>query len=639
VTSKHAGRAMGILALLLFSYVLLRASWISFTHDEAVTYLYGIRPGLEPLLRFDFVDANNHLLNTVSSFFSAQIFGPGELALRLPNVVAYGVYLWASAALARRLEDSVCGFCAFALLNLQPFLLDFFSLSRGYGLALACMMASLWLFLRAESADPGRARIGAGVLAAAAVLANLAFLNFYLALAAVDLLGDAWRRAGRAGERAAGSWGWFRRNSHWLLSSIALAILLAPVVGELQARDAFYLGGTEGFWRDTVGSLVDRSLYGAFTPRGLAPFAMGGVATIVVAAVLLAVGPRPQADRRRPSPELRILVGLSVLAALSTWLQHILLGTRFLEGRTGIFFLPLFTLLWIYGLEALRSALPEAGRAMARVGFVASASALALHSAFAANLSYTHGWRCDADTVAVVEALEEDYGALAGFPMPVRMGSDWRQAPVLNYYRVTRELNWLARAHRHGPNPAYVYELVGTGDREHPCEVHPSSISSRTGRDQSSGRSPNAPVLRGAEPVAHFETTESTLYRRGDLADLVRHHNRGLRFAEAGQADPARQEFARALALHPDHLATLHALARLETRVGFRDRALASWRAARVVDPYYPPAWIEAAELAFAAGDTAEARRLLGKALVPGFRPTPRVRALITALEIQARSE
>jgi len=383
---------------------------------------------------------------------------------------------------------------------------------------------------------------------------------------------------------------------------------------------------------------VDRSLYGTPAPGGFVFLGMGGVATVVVVAAILAVGPRRQAGRRE-NPELVILVGLSVLAALGTWLQHILLGTRFLEGRTGIFFLPLFTLLWIYGLGALGSAFPEAGRGMARIGFIASAGALALHAAFVANLSYTHGWRCDADTLAVVQALEEDYVALGGSPMPVRLGSDWRQAPVLNYYRVTRELDWLARAHRHGANPAYVYELVGTGDRERPCDVHPNSTSLPTDREQSPGRVPKAPVLQGAKPVAHFAIADSTLYRRGDLTDLARHHNRGLGFAKAGRADPARQEFSRALALHPDHLATLHALARLETQVGFRDRALARWRAARVVDPYYPPAWIEAAELAFASGDFAESRRLLEKVLVPGFRPTPRVQALITVLEARARSE
>ena len=42
----------------------------------------------------------------------------------------------------------------FVLLALNPFVLDFFSLARGYGLALACLMSSLYLLARAHEEEP-----------------------------------------------------------------------------------------------------------------------------------------------------------------------------------------------------------------------------------------------------------------------------------------------------------------------------------------------------------------------------------------------------------------------------------------------------------------------------------------------------
>lgn len=77
-----------------------------------------------------------------------KLLGSSELALRLPNLLAHVVYLHASARVALKARGLVLTVGCFLLLNAHPYLLDFFGLARGYGLACGLMMMSLWQVVR-----------------------------------------------------------------------------------------------------------------------------------------------------------------------------------------------------------------------------------------------------------------------------------------------------------------------------------------------------------------------------------------------------------------------------------------------------------------------------------------------------------
>jgi uncharacterized membrane protein len=90
------------------------------------------------------MSANNHLLNTWLMKCSVNLFGESEFALRLPNVLAAGVYFFASGALLEKLFEKRWQIVlAFLVLTLNPFILDFFCVARGYGISLAMMMCGL----------------------------------------------------------------------------------------------------------------------------------------------------------------------------------------------------------------------------------------------------------------------------------------------------------------------------------------------------------------------------------------------------------------------------------------------------------------------------------------------------------------
>jgi len=187
----YAGAAAFIFAFFI-AYEIIRAGRVALTFDEAATYFNYIHRDVLSL--FDFNVANNHFLNTVLTKLSSVILGNGEIALRLPNLIGYILFLAFSFLLLKKFASRWIALLGFLLMNLNPYLLDFFSLSRGYGLSLDLLAVSLYFFVscfsKAVKGDDSSLRDLSISLAAAAgaVLANFTLLIVYLSLAAVAAL-------------------------------------------------------------------------------------------------------------------------------------------------------------------------------------------------------------------------------------------------------------------------------------------------------------------------------------------------------------------------------------------------------------------------------------------------------------------
>ena len=165
---------------------------MALTYDEATTYRDYIAPGPLACLRFDAV--NNHLVNSVLAKLFSLVAGTSEFVLRLPNLLAFAVYLLFSfLILDRFVKRKVVVVSGFILLSTNPYVLDFFSLCRGYGLSLAFLLTSLYFFLSfledTLRPEPGSHRHLRYSLAAAslAVLSNFTLLDVYVGLCAIAL--------------------------------------------------------------------------------------------------------------------------------------------------------------------------------------------------------------------------------------------------------------------------------------------------------------------------------------------------------------------------------------------------------------------------------------------------------------------
>src|SRR5271165_4832761 len=162
-----------------FAVNVYRAAHQSITSDEALTWdLYIANP-----LNWIFVvyDANNHVLHTLLCRLSVALLGLSELTMRLPSLAGGLLYLAFVYKLCRLLFFNFWTFLlAMGALMLNPFLMDYLSAARGYGMALGFFIAALYFAVRffddgPEAADANRVPLAA-VLLGLAISANLVFL-------------------------------------------------------------------------------------------------------------------------------------------------------------------------------------------------------------------------------------------------------------------------------------------------------------------------------------------------------------------------------------------------------------------------------------------------------------------------------
>jgi hypothetical protein len=152
---------------------------------------------------FNFEVATNHFLNTLLTKACDFVAGGSEIVLRLPSVIGYAMFLGFSLLILHRSVRPAIAAPGFVLLNLNPYVLDFFSLSRGYGLSLGFLMGSLFYLFkfldhlqRGEGAPRGVSR---RKRVRWAVMSNFALLNVWLQPAGCVAGGNGARR--RLGDR------------------------------------------------------------------------------------------------------------------------------------------------------------------------------------------------------------------------------------------------------------------------------------------------------------------------------------------------------------------------------------------------------------------------------------------------------
>ncbi len=139
------GAAMLSVSGLFILYEIFRAVRVGFTEDEASTLLLYLAHDVSAV--FNFSAANSHLLNSVLAKIFLVGGGSAEFVLRLPNLFGYLFYLLFSFLIVNKFKNRWMAVGGFLLLNLNVYVLDFFSLCRGYGLSLDFLMASLFFYV------------------------------------------------------------------------------------------------------------------------------------------------------------------------------------------------------------------------------------------------------------------------------------------------------------------------------------------------------------------------------------------------------------------------------------------------------------------------------------------------------------
>lgn len=416
-----------ILSVFLLIYVGLKASFLSMTIDESSTFLSWASKPINEIIFNIPAHGNNHILNTLLMKGSVAIFGNSEFAVRLPNVLAFSLYLFFSVKISQLFNaKQYLPLLLFVALNFQPYKMDFFCFGRGYGLALAFMLGSIYALLRWIEMDKKKYSILAFGFAILAVYSNFVWLNYFVALGATFMLLIFIKKDPSAG---------FYQNFisklfiPFFAAIFLFGLIYIPLRGLHDSGDLQIVGhwGNKGFWHDTYYSLFASGIYGIkFLGKYTVEIVMGLVSSIyflggIYVSVKILTG--------KKTPGLLIaffILMIFILMAVSTVLQHALFGTGFLENRTALVFTPFLGLL----LPVLLNIFPENLRWNNKYIYLLITVMLIIHSLNTFRLDYTRKWSQNKDTKAMILYVNEQIPE----GKTTKLGVHWSFMPATNFY-------------------------------------------------------------------------------------------------------------------------------------------------------------------------------------------------------------
>lgn len=426
----------------LFVYIVFRATTFSFTHDESLSY--SITQGVS----YQRTTANNHVLNTFLMDWSSRIFGKSELALRLPNVLAFGIYLFATFLLLRK-KNSWLLFLGASLLCLNPYLLEYFSLARGYGLSLGFMLMSLFFTLSIDfSLKRNKQHFSdyflAILFAALATNANLSMINYFIALLglfSIHFLYSTIKGKSR------------RFTSH--LPFVFLMLVAATVIFFeaqrlflLQERKELYFGeeSIANMFQSIALSSIYTFDYFGWTVHGTKYFVL---VSLLLGAILIVW----KRDLKSP---LNVVWVLLLLILMGLVLESVIFKSKYPSGRSALFFVPLFSLYLYFLIEKTVAYFNLKNWCFIPI-FLLLPLPIFINFFYSTSVKFNKDWEFDAKTKEMMAFLKKETKQKNH---PSTMANHWLFEPSINYYIESQKIN-LAPATR---NPIdfttdYIYRL------------------------------------------------------------------------------------------------------------------------------------------------------------------------------------
>ena len=167
----------------LFAFIIAKAFAVQVTTDEAYTLTILTKETVWNLVSYESSYTNNHILNSLLCKLSFSLFGMDQIAGRLPNILSFVLYFWFVWQFSRRFfADNFVGLMFVCVMLGNPYMIEFFSLARGYGMSFALMMVSIYYAARYTLEDVKRALPISLLFAILSVYAQFALLHFFLGL-------------------------------------------------------------------------------------------------------------------------------------------------------------------------------------------------------------------------------------------------------------------------------------------------------------------------------------------------------------------------------------------------------------------------------------------------------------------------
>jgi hypothetical protein len=384
------------------------------------------------------VSANNHILNTLGMKAVCSFMKPTAFNLRLPNIIGHFLFIFFSALLINNFRNNNFKVIAFIMLNANIYLIDIFSLARGYGLSLGFLMMHWYFLFKMTSYVNNKLNVRLMIVALVlAIAANFSILYYALSLGIIFTI-VALKNNSESKMLYLNLW---HNNKYFLgISFISTIAFLYEPIRKLIKFKQLYFGGENNFFEDTVYSLV----YYSSSSCSLSEFQI----RIIFYAILITISVLLFAIVKRiinkiTHTQSSFFIGSFFLIMIIQIVFFYLFNTKYLIQRTAVFLIPIF----IFSILAIVNE-----HDFSLLYFFSSFIAfflLFLTIRFLP-LNKSINWTYDADHELLLSDLKMMHEK-ASNRNKLSLGIDWIFHPSLNYYRATTDAgNWLDTITREG---------------------------------------------------------------------------------------------------------------------------------------------------------------------------------------------
>ncbi len=294
---------------------------------------------------------NNHILNTIFGKIFSGIFGLSTWSVRIHSILSYIIFSYGIFRVIKTIfpSKSILWIAAFSLFVTNPYLLDFFSLGRGYGMASAFVtLSSSYLltgFIHKEESGIWKSVF----FAILASYSNFTVLVFWAAISILSAFFFIIQ---------------YRDTFYVLVKRIlALAIvsilylllILNPIL-KMTSTDQFHYWSTMGFYEDTIMTSVKNWIYGDGIFSDVNPNYIGIIVIVIFGmGMLYTIYKFLYKNQRKTVFQNSVVLSFLILftTIVVSQIQILILHTPNLDGRIALFLFPLFVILTVTLLSKL----------------------------------------------------------------------------------------------------------------------------------------------------------------------------------------------------------------------------------------------------------------------------------------------
>lgn len=422
--------------VLILAYTCTRAVSIPITHDEAGTFNMLIERNYHDVLTYSIPE--DHMLNTLLIKTFTDRLGRKEWVVRLPNLLGHLMFIIFSLLIVWKYGKRELLFPAFLALNLNPYLLDFFSCARGYALSSAFILPSLYFLLDyLKNKNPLKLFLSL-FMAMLGVLTLVTLLNFYIVVAGISfafliLMFFLEPKSGRNYLKyIAGVFVIF-------LVSFLLYKFLNEAIVQLSNRPFVKQSYADNFYEGTIRTIVFRSIYTQDSGNLVTLISYSTIALYFLTLVYLVVKTFKTKLEILKDPLLILFLALTGMS-LSVTFQYELFHIRYPFDRSAMFFIPAVMLLAVFFVTDLYHL--KYGKPVSIILVCALAILMGYDFLKHANVEYYVDWDFDRSGREMMTDIEVRKDVVQG--RKVELGTFWIYEPSANFYRLARKYDWMA---------------------------------------------------------------------------------------------------------------------------------------------------------------------------------------------------